>query len=108
MTAIRAAYPNYYKSQAEINDAINVWAEMLSEDDPQFTAKAVKEFIKNDTSGFPPSIGQIRGLAKEIRKSEWEARKREQDQLPEPEVNAAPMPDDLKRKLQAWLKGVEV
>ena len=99
MTAIRAAYPNYYRSQAEIDDAINVWAEMLSEDDPQFTAKGVKEYIKNDTSGFPPSIGQIRGLAKGIRKSEWDARKREQDQLPEPGLSVEPYAGGIKAKV---------
>lgn len=108
MTAIRAAYPSYYRNQAEIDDAISLWSEMLSEDDSQFIAKAVKDYIKNDTSGYPPSIGQIRARAAEIRRAEWEARKREQDQLPEPPVKAVPMPDELREKLKAWLKGASV
>lgn len=104
MTVIRAAYPNYYKGQAEIEDAINVWSEMLIEDDTVFTAKAVKEFIKNDRSGFPPSIGQIRGIAKDIKKMEWEARQRETDQLPAPKIERVEMPEELKNKLSKWMR----
>lgn len=107
MTAIKAAYPNFYKSQVETDDAISLWAEMLSEDKPDYIAKAVKDFIKNDSSGFPPTIGQIRSRAREIRIAELEAEKRERDLLPEPEVRGTPMPEELRQKLNAWLKGAE-
>ena len=104
MTAIRAAYPNYYKNQAEIDDAINLWAEMLADDKAEYIAKAVKEFIKTDTSGFPPTIGQIRTRAREIHITDIEKSKRN---LPEPETKAIPMPPELREKLEKWLKGTE-
>lgn len=104
--AIKAAYPNFYKNQAEIDDAINLWAEMLSEDDPILTAKAVKEFIKNDASGFPPTIGQIRAKAAEIRKFEWDQKQREIDMLPEPETKGVPMPKEIREKLNQYKKGL--
>lgn len=101
MSAIKVAYPSYYKNQAEIDDAINLWAEMLSEDDPAYIAKAAKQFIKVDAKGFPPSIGQIRTLAAEIRKSEYEERKRQQDALPEPKIERCPCPPEILEKMQA-------
>lgn len=108
MMAIRAAYPNYYKNQTEIDDAINLWSEMLIEDDAVFIAKATKEYIKNNSSGFPPTIGQIRTLAKEIRKREWEAKQRENDLLPAPEPNRELMPEHMRQKYQNYLKGKEI
>lgn len=104
MTAIRAAYPNYYKNQAEVNDAINLWAEMLADDKAEYIAKAVKEFIKTDTSGFPPTIGQIRTRAREIHIADIEKSKRN---LPEPETKAIPMTPELREMLEKWLKGTE-
>ena len=98
MAAIRAAYPNYYKSLAEIDDAINLWAEMLADDKAEYIAKAVKEFIKTDTSGFPPTIGQIRTRAREIHINDIEKSKRN---LPEPETKAIPMPEELREKLES-------
>lgn len=100
MSAIKVAFPSYYKNQTEIEDAINLWAEMLSEDDPVNIAKAVKQFIKTDEKGFPPSIGQIRTLAKEIRQMEYDERKRQQDLLPEPKVERVPMPDEIREKIE--------
>jgi len=108
MAAIRAAYPNYYKNQAEINDAINLWAEMLADDKAEYIAKAVKEFIKTDTSGFPPTIGQIRSQAKDIHIAELEREKRERDLLPEPDLKKTPMPDELREKFNAMLDRMKV
>lgn len=99
MSAIKVAYPNYYKNQIEIEDAINLWAEMLSEDDAIYIAKSVKQFIKTDQKGFPPSIGQIRTLAVEIRRAEWDEKQRKTDLLPEPEAECIPMPDEIRRKM---------
>jgi hypothetical protein len=104
MSAIKVAYPSYYKNQTEIDDAINLWAEMLSDDDPAYIAKAVKQFIKTDSKGFPPAIGQIRTIAAEIRKEEWDKRQRENFQLPEPEIERIPMPDDIREKMQSLFK----
>lgn len=100
MSAIKVAYPSYYKNQTEIDDATNLWTEMLSEDDSIYIAKAVKKFIKTDTKGFPPAIGQIRTLAAEIRREEWDKHQREVDALPEPETEKIPMPDDIREKMR--------
>lgn len=108
MTAIRAAYPNYYRNQGEIDDAINLWSEMLSEDKAEYIAKAVKDFIKNDSTGFPPTIGQIRSRARDIRIAELEQEKRERDLLPEPDVKGIPMPDELREKFNAMLERMKV
>lgn len=108
MTAIRAAYLNYYRNQAEIDDAINLWSEMLADDRPSDIAKAVKEYIKTDASGFPPTIGQIRTKAKDIRIQELDRRKREQDKLLEPEINAVPMPEELRQKLEDYFRGMKL
>lgn len=105
MMAIKAAYPSYYKNQGEIDDAVNIWAEMLAQDESINIAKAVKEYIKTNTSGFPPSIGQIRGLAKEINRKEWGQRQREIDVLPAPPIKAVPMPDDIREKMNKLMKG---
>jgi len=108
MTAIRAAYPNYYRNQAEVSDAITIWHEMLQDDKADHIAKAVKEFIKTDTSGFPPTIGQIRSQARDIHIAELEREKRERDMLPEPEVNGIPMPDDIREKINAMLDRMKI
>ena len=108
MTAIRAAYPNYYKNQAEVNDAISLWSEMLAEDKADYIAKAVKDFIKNDNTGFPPTIGQIRSRARDIHIAELEREKRERDLLPEPELKGIPMPDELREKFNAMLDRMKV
>ena len=81
-------------------DAVNLWAEMFTDEEPTLIAKAVKKFIKTDSKGFPPKIGQISTIAAEIRKSEREQRKREQDALPEPEIKIAPMPEETKERLR--------
>ena len=70
MAIIKTAYPEYYRQSNDIEDTINLWQEMMQDDDEKFISLAVKEFIKTDTKGFPPKIGQIRGIAKTIRSDE--------------------------------------
>lgn len=108
MTAIKVAYPNFYKNQNEVDDAINLWAEMFAEDNAEYIAKAVKDIIKNEPSDFPPSIGKIRSRAKDIHIAELEQRKREQDLLPEPEIKGVPMPEELRKKFNAMLDGMKI
>jgi hypothetical protein len=105
MSAIKVAYPNYYKNQTEIDDAINLWAEMLAEDDPVYIAKAVKEFIKTDTKGFPPVIGQIRAAAKDIRHTDY-VNKQSALMIAQAEESekGIPMPDEIRDKLSNLFK----
>lgn len=55
---IQAAYPNYKPPDKTV--AVNVWSEMLSDISYEQVSVAVKAYIQTDTSGFAPSIGNIR------------------------------------------------
>ena len=83
MTIIKATYPAFYKEEELVNDAITIWSELLSEDNPLHITKALKDFIKTDVTGFPPTIGQIRGLAKEYRYQDF-VRAQQVEELPPP------------------------
>ena len=67
MAIIKTAYPHYYQKASDIEDALSLWGEMFTEDDPLLISNAVKSFIRDDTAGFPPAIGQIKEIAKSIR-----------------------------------------
>lgn len=104
MAIIKTAYPEYYRNQSDIADAITLWAEMFSNDDALLIARATKQFIKTDSKGFPPKIGQISTIAAEIRRMDWDRKQREQALLPTPEVKAVPMPDEIRQKIESWLR----
>ena len=102
MAIIKTSYPEYYRQTSEIEDAVNIWSEMLIDDDARVTGMAVKHFIKTDIKGYPPKIGQIRGIAADIKHKEYEERKKLLE-LPEPDRDKEPMPEDIKHKLKALL-----
>lgn len=68
MDILRAAYPRYYSglSQAELKNAVNLWAEMFAEDDVVIVAAAVKALIATDEKGFPPHIGAVKATVRQI------------------------------------------
>lgn len=103
MAVIRTAYPEYYRDQDYLEEATRLWHEMLNEEDAETIGKAVKEFIKSDKKGYPPKIGQIVSIAREMRLSEW--RNKKYDELPEPTI-AAPMPEELRQKMERLFKGI--
>lgn len=57
LMSMLAAYPNYKPSDKTV--AVNLWSEMLSEYSYPQVSAALKAYIRSDTSGFAPSIGQI-------------------------------------------------
>lgn len=62
LAVLKAAYPAAYSKQSdeEIDAVITLWAEMF--DEPyELVGAALKSFISSDVTGFPPSIGQIKG-----------------------------------------------
>ena len=77
---IQAAYPNYKPTDKTVT--VNMWHEMLKEYDENSAMLGLKEFIKTDTSGFAPSIGQIiskmETVEKRIRINKLEAQLLEQ------------------------------
>ena len=67
LAVLKAAYPAAYSKQsdAEIDAVITLWAEMF--DEPyEIVGAALKSFIASDATGFPPSIGQIKGHINKI------------------------------------------
>lgn len=64
LMVIQAAYPNYKPPDKTV--AVNVWAEMMSDIPYEQVSAAVKAYIQTDTSGFAPSVGDIREKARDI------------------------------------------
>lgn len=62
MAILKTAYPSYYKSGSNPEQAAALWAELFADDDALVVATAVKAFVANDDKGFPPVIGQIKKL----------------------------------------------
>ena len=58
LMVIQAAYPNYKPQDKTV--AVNVWTEMLSDIPYEKISVAVKSYIQTDTSGFAPSVGDVR------------------------------------------------
>lgn len=69
MAVLRAAYPMYYAKQSltDADAAANLWQRMFAGDGEEQVSAAVSAFIASDTSGFPPSIGQIKDKLDKLR-----------------------------------------
>lgn len=61
MAILETAYPSYYakSSDRQRMEAVNLWAELFSDDDPRLVGAAVKTIIVGG-GAFPPSIGEIK------------------------------------------------
>lgn len=64
LMVIQAAYPNYKPQDKTV--AVNVWSEMLSDVPYEKVSVAVKSYIQTDTSGFAPSVGDVRERVRDI------------------------------------------
>lgn len=60
LAIIETAYPNIKRTEQQRIEAAKLWASLFADDDPQDVAQAVRAYIVGDTTGFPPSIGQIK------------------------------------------------
>jgi hypothetical protein len=58
------AYPNF--NPKDLSDTVDVWYEMLSDYTYEQVATALKMYIRADTSGFAPTIGQIVGKINQL------------------------------------------
>lgn len=54
---ITYTYPNFRPQDLSV--AVNIWHEMLADQEYDICATALKAYIATDTSGFAPSIGQL-------------------------------------------------
>ena len=50
------------RTDEEKVDMMKLWASMFADEPGQMVAMAVKAFIVSDQKGFPPKIGQIKGI----------------------------------------------
>lgn len=68
MATLRVAFPQYYAKQTleDAEAALKLWHRMFEADDVRLVKAAVDAFISSDTSGFPPSIGQIKDRCDKI------------------------------------------
>lgn len=109
---IKAAYPSF-ANNVELVDLVEAWSVVLAEDNAKDIERALMQFIRTDTKGFPPSLGQLTTLAmpqvqeselavwcqvyKAICNSNYNARE-EFEKLP----SAAKMAIGRPEQLQAW------
>lgn len=59
--AVRGTYPKYYANMGaeDLKGLSMAWALVLGEYDFSIASRAVQLYLTNDTTGFPPSPGQI-------------------------------------------------
>lgn len=102
MKLIQSQYRGYYKNEDEILFALSVMNRLYAEWDYSFIEKALYQFMSSDNKGYPPVPGQLITLAADIKHKEYEERKKLLE-LPEPDRDKEPMPEDIKHKLKALL-----
>lgn len=69
MNVLNAAFPGFYAKttgDAERKQILALWAEMFRDDDVALVAAAVKALIATETSGFPPTIGQVKNQMRKL------------------------------------------
>lgn len=64
LSVIKVAYPAFYAkiTNADAHLTIDVWQGMFEQEDAAEVMLAVKSYIATDTRGYPPTVGQIKGL----------------------------------------------
>ena len=65
MAVIRSEYPSFGGrdlSGGDLDRKAALWQEMFADDEYALAAAALKCFIIEDTKGFAPSVGQIKGI----------------------------------------------
>ena len=68
LAVLQTAYPQFYsrKTEAELNDAVNLYMIMFEDEPGDLVAMAVKALIKTRESTFPPGIGEINAKIMQI------------------------------------------
>lgn len=62
---INSIYPNFKVENPE--QMVNIWLEFLGDQNATAIGASLKNYVRNDTSGFAPSIGQLVQGAYEMR-----------------------------------------
>ena len=68
ISMLEVAYPQHYSrlSQEQLQNQIMLWSDLLEDEDANIIANTVKIMIKNDSSPFPPTVGQICSKAQDL------------------------------------------
>lgn len=102
---LAAVYRNYFRGD-DLDFTVLVWADALIDDEHRHIMSAAKEYIKTDASGFPPSVGQLRILAKEFKRKEREA---EKDKLQLKEPDPVPMSEsEIEQRIAVWAEAKKI
>ena len=61
---LKTNYITFYSKQAKdyYTDVLSIWELMFSDESEEDLYQACISFVKTDTSGFPPSVGQINSI----------------------------------------------
>ena len=107
MKLIQSQYRAYYREDNELLFALSVMERLFAEWEYPLIEKALFRFMTNDHKGFPPVPGQLITLAKEIRREEWDKQQRDLDRLPEPKTERAEMPEEIREKMNKWMRAMD-
>lgn len=72
LAVLKANYHNFFKSLSttDAHAMVNLWADMFEGVEYGLVGAAVKAYISNDTSGYPPNVGQINEQIRRL--TQWE------------------------------------
>lgn len=61
IAVITATYPGYYRSFSSemIDNLVRAWFSLLKDYDYEDASTGLQRFMKGDSTGFPPSPGQV-------------------------------------------------
>ena len=68
LAILRAAFPSFYKGmeRKELEGIVSLWNDMFQDDAANVVAGAVKALIVTKTTGYPPTIGEVKEHVRRI------------------------------------------
>lgn len=68
LAILRAAFPSFYKGmeRKELEGIVSLWNDMFQDDAANVVAGAVKALIATKTTGYPPTIGEVKEHVRRI------------------------------------------
>ena len=75
LTTLRTNYVTAYKNLSLIDqkNMLDLWYASFRDDDPQLVNESVLAYIDEDQKGFPPTIGQIKGIMRKMNRPDGDA-----------------------------------
>ena len=62
LSVLFSEYPHYFSKmkESDIKGKVNLWASLFADDEYKAVGQALKLWLITDTSGYPPTVGQIK------------------------------------------------